>query len=108
MAPTVEDSARTDDHARRVNFSGDHAFSLNFHASLCENHAIEAAGDHYAIAFDLSFNLGTFAKDHGLFGNDVALYVAVNAKRAGDRQRTLEGYALVDESCPFFGCATLC
>src|SRR5467141_302882 len=108
VAAPVEDSARIDDHARRVNLSSHHAFGLDLHASLRENHAVETAGDHHAIAFNLPFDLCAFAKDHGLFRDDVALYVAVNAERAGDRQRALEGYALVDESCPLFTCATLC
>src|SRR6267378_6511567 len=108
VAAAVEDSTRIDDHARRVNLSRHHAFGFDLHAALRENHAIDAARNYDPVALDLSFDLSTFAKDDGLFRNDVAFHVAVNAKRALYRQRTLERYALVDESCPFFASATLC
>src|SRR5712692_4636315 len=108
MAAAIEDSARIDDHARSVHLSGHHAFGLDLHAPLGENHAIEAAGDHHAVALDLSFHLCTVAKNHGLFRDDVAFHVAIDAECPGDRQRALEGNTLIDESCPFFTCATLC
>jgi len=107
VAAAVEDSTRIDDHAWRVNLSRHHAFGFDLHAALRENHAIEAARDYDAVSLDLSFNLSAFAKDDGLFRNDVAFYVTVDAKRAFYRQRALERYALVDESCPFLAGAIL-
>src|SRR6267154_988034 len=82
-----------------MHLTGNHALGFDLYAALCENHAI---------AFDLTFDLCAIAKDHGLFGDDASLHVAVNAERAGDRQRAFERYALVDKSCPLFTCAVLC
>src|SRR5467141_4955857 len=108
MAATVKDATRIDDHTRGVNFAGHDALGFDLHTAFRENHAIEAAGDHHAIAFDLSFHLCAFAKDDRLFRDDVAFDVAVDAERSLNCQRALERYALVDEACPFFACATLC
>src|SRR5258707_3570783 len=91
-----------------MNFTGDHSFGFDLHASLRKNHSIKPAGDHYAIALDLTFHFGAFAEDYGLLRDDVALHVAVNAERAFDRQRAFERYALVNESGPLFACAILC
>src|SRR6266478_8416473 len=98
MAATVKDSARIDDHARGVNFAGHDALGFDLYTAFRENHAIEAAGDHHAIAFDLSFHLRAFAEDDRLLRDDVAFDVAVNAERSCNRERALERYALVDES----------
>src|SRR6266436_9690537 len=108
MAATVKDATRIDDHTRGVNFAGHDALGFDLHTAFRENHAIEAAGDHYAVAFDLSFHLCAFAEDDGLVRDDVAFDVAVNAERSCNRQRALESYAPVNESCPFFACAILC
>ena len=107
MAAAVEDSTRIDDHAGRVNFPSHDSLGLDLHAAFCENHAIEAARDYHAVALDLSFNLSAFAKDDGLFRNDVAFHVTVDAKGPFYRQRAFEHYALVDESRPFFAGAIL-
>ena len=105
MALTIEDSTRFDDQAWRVDFSRDDAFRLDFYPAFCKDHAVKAAGDHYVIPFDLAFHFSAFAEDYGLFGNDVALNVAVNAERAFDLQRPFHGDALIDETCPVFACA---
>ena len=105
MAAAVEYSAGINDHARRVNLSRYHTFYLDLHAAFCENHAVKSARDHHAIAFDLSFDFGAFSKNHRLLGDDVAFHVAINAERAGDRQRAFQRHALIDESCPLFTCA---
>src|SRR6202043_1364103 len=72
---------------------------------LCKNHTVEAAGDHHAVSFDLSLDLGAFPENHGLFGNDIALDVAVDAERSSDRQGALERHALIDKSSPLFAVA---
>lgn len=102
MAATVENSAGVDDHTGRVDFTGDDALGLDFYAALCEDHAVKTAGDYDVIAFDLAFDFGTFAEYDGLFRNNVALDVAVDAERAFDLQRPFHGDALIDESCPVF------
>ncbi len=105
MAATVEDSPGVDDHAGRVNFSGDDALGLDFYAAFCEDHAVKSASDDYVIPFDLAFNFGALTEDHGLFGNNVAFNVAVDTERAFDLQRPFHGDALINESGPIFACA---
>jgi len=107
VAAAVEDSAGIDDHARRVNLSGYHAFGFNFDPTLGEDNAVEAAGYYNAIPLDLAFDLGAFTQDYGLLGDDVAFDIAVDAERAGNRERAFEGYALIDKACPLFVTCTL-
>src|SRR6266849_379739 len=102
MASSVEYSARINHHTRRVNFAGNYALSFNLDAALSENHAIETAGNHYPVALDLSFDLCPFAQNHGLFGDDVPFYVAVNAERPGDSECPIEVHTLLNEASPFF------
>jgi hypothetical protein len=108
VAATVENPTWIDDHAGRMDLAGYHTLSFNFDAALGEDHAVEAAGDYYAIAFDLAFDFGVLAEDDSLLGDDVALHVPVNAERAADRERSFQGYALIDESCPLFAAAAAC
>src|SRR5262245_45290106 len=82
MAAAVENSSGINHHTRRMNFSCNHALGLNLHAALRKNHAVKAAGNHYAVAFNLSFDICAVAEHHGLLGNNVAFYDAVNAERA--------------------------
>lgn len=102
MTVPVENPSWVNHHARRVDFAGDYALGLDLYASLCKNYAIKAARNHHAIAFDLSFDLGVFAKDHGLLGDNIAFYFSVDAKRAGKLKRSLERHALIYKPRPFF------
>jgi hypothetical protein len=108
MTAAVENSAWVDDHTGRVHFTGDDTFGLDFYAALREDHAVKSAGDHHVIPFDLAFDFGAFAENDGLFRNNVALDVAVDAERAFDLQRPFHGDALIDESCPVFTRAVFC
>jgi len=63
MAATVEDAARIDYHARGVNLSSNNPLGLNLNTPFGKNHTIEAAGNHYAVAFDLSLDFGAFSED---------------------------------------------
>jgi len=108
MAAAVEDSAWINHHAGRMNFPRHDALDLDFDAALGKDDAVEASGDHHAVALDLPLDLGTFAENYRLLGDDVALQVAVNSKRAGDGKCTFKTNALVDESCPLFTDATFC
>src|SRR5580658_1725590 len=90
-----------------MDFAGYHPFSLYLDPSFSKNDSVEAAGDDYAIALNLAFNLGTFTENHCLLGDDVAAYVAVNAKRTSKLQRAFQGYTLVDKSGPLFAHAIL-
>jgi hypothetical protein len=107
VAATVKNSAGIDDHAGRMDFAGDNAFGLNLDAAFGEDDAIEAAGDDYAVAFDLAFDFSAFAKDDRLLGDDVAFDVAVNAERARKLQRAFKRHALIDEASPLFVRAVL-
>ena len=89
MATTVEDAPWVDNHTGGVNLSGNNALGFNLHAAFGENHTIEAAGNHYAVPFDLSLDFGSLAQDDRLFRDDVSFDVAVNAERTGDRKRAL-------------------
>ena len=108
MAAPVEDAPRVDDHAWGVHFPGNNALRFNLHAAFGENHTIEAAGNHYAVPFDLSLDFGALAQDNCLLRDDVSFYVAVNAERTGDCERALQGHTLIDETCPLFAASTLC
>jgi len=108
VAAPVEDPAWINDHAGRMHFPGHYALGLNLDAAPGENHPIEAAGNDHAIAFDLSFHFGAVAKDHGLLRDDVTLHIAIDAERAGDRQRSFEGYTLIDEPRSLFTACTVC
>src|ERR1700751_1142208 len=85
-----------------MDFACDDTLRLNLDAAFGEDDAVKAARDDHAVAFNLTFDLSAFAKHDGLFGNDVAFHVAVNAERAGKRQRAFERHALIDESSPLF------
>ena len=80
MASPVEDSARINYHARRMNFASDHTLGFNLHATLGKYHAIKSAGDDHAIAFNLAFDSSAFTKDDGLFGYDVSLDPSIDAE----------------------------
>ena len=82
MAASIKNPARIDHHARRMHFAGDHTFSFNLNPAFGENDAIKSARDHHAVAFDLTLNLRSLAENDGLFRNNVAFHVSVNAERA--------------------------
>ena len=108
MATPIKNPAGIDYHARRVNFSGDHALGFNLHAALGKNYTVEAPGNHHTIAFNLPLDFRAVPQNHGLFRNDVAFHISIDTERSADRKRSFEGYALIDESCPLFvRCAIL-
>ena len=45
MAAAIENAARVDDHAGRMNFAGDYTLGLDFNAAFGEDDAIEATGN---------------------------------------------------------------
>ena len=106
VAAAIEDPAWIDDHARGMHFAGHDALGLDLDAALGEDYAIEAAGDHYAVSFNLALNFGAFTEDYGLLRNDITSDVAVDAERAGDLQRAFQRNALIDEAGPLFVAAT--
>src|SRR5207245_3473293 len=58
--------------------------------------------------FKLSFDLRAFTQDDRLFRDDVTFHVAINPESPLDRQRSLEGHALINESGPLFAGAIFC
>jgi hypothetical protein len=102
VAAAIEDSARVNDHTGGVNFASNHALGLNLHAAFGKDHTIESAGNHYAIAFNLSLDLGAFPENYRLLGDDIALDVAVDAESSFELERTLERHALINETRPLF------
>ena len=100
MAAAVENSAWFDNQARRMDFAGDDALGLNFHAAFGENYSIEAAGDNYLIAFDLTFDFCAFAKNESLVAEDVAFYLSFDAKRAGKFQRAFKANGPIQKAGP--------
>ena len=107
MASPVEDSARINDHARRVHFTSDHALGFNLHAASGKYHTVKSAGDDNAIAFNLSFDSSPFAQDNGLLGYDVSLDLAIDSKRPFELERALERHSSVDETGPLFAAAII-
>src|SRR5260370_18441636 len=102
MAATVEDAARIDYHAWGVNLASDNPLGLNLNTPFGKNHTIEAAGNHYAVAFDLSLDFGAFSEDDRFLRDNVSFNVAINAERAGDCKRSFKAYSLIDETSPHF------
>src|SRR5260370_36513639 len=102
MAETVEDPARIDYHARGVNLASDNPLGLNLNTPFGKNHTIEAAGNHYAVACDLSLDFGDFTEDDRSLRYNVSFNVAVNADRAGHWQLSFYAYTLLDQTCPHF------
>ena len=101
MATAVEDSARFDDQARRVDFAGDDAFGFNFHAPFGENHSVKPSGDDYLIPFDLAFDFGAFAENESLIAENVAFDLRLKPERARKFQRAFKAHGSVKESGPF-------
>jgi len=102
VAASIKDSAGIDDHAGRVDFSGDYALGLNLDSTFCENYAVEAPGDDHTVAFDLAFDFGGIAEDYGLLRDDISFDVAVDAERSRNLERAFQRYALIDKSSPLF------
>ena len=102
MAAAVKNAARVYHQAWRMNFSRNNALGLNLDAALGEDHAVVAACNYYAIAFDLTFDLGVLPEDERLFGDDVSFHVSINTKRASHGQRAFHRDALVYETSPLF------
>ena len=107
MATSVKDSTRINDHAGRVNFSGDHALRLNFHASAGKDYPIEVSRDDDSVALNLSLYFCILTQDNSLLGNYISLNVTVDAERSCQRQGSFERNSLINESCPLFASATL-
>jgi len=107
VASPIKNAARVNHQARRMNFSRHNALSLNLDAAFSENHAVVAACNYNAVAFNLTFDLGILAKDQSLFGNDVSFHVSINAKRARHGQRAFHRDALVDKTSPLFAASAL-
>src|SRR5215469_2642520 len=84
-----------------MHFSGHDAFWLNLDTAPRKNHPIEMSGNHDAIALNLSLDFGVFAKDHGLFRNNVSLHVSVNAEGSRQCKRSFERNTPINESRPF-------
>jgi len=103
VAAAIKNSARVNDHAGGVYFAGNHAFGLNLHAALGKDHAVKSARDHHAVAFNLSLDLGAFAENYRLFGDDISFDGAVDAESSFELERTLERHALINETRPLFG-----
>ena len=102
VATAVKNSAWVDHHARGMDFARDNTFGLDFDAALGENHAVKAPGNYHSVSLDLAFNFGPFTEDHGLLRDDVALDVAVDAKRSLYLQRAFKSHALIYKSRPLF------
>src|SRR4029077_1806165 len=107
VAAAIEDTPWINYHARGMNLSGNDAFRFNLNTPFGKNNTIEAPGNHYAVALNLSLDLRAFAQDDRLLRDDVSLDVAVNAKRTCDCERALKGHPLIDETCPLFAACAL-
>jgi hypothetical protein len=101
MALTVEDPARFDYHARRMDLARNYAFRLYFNPALGKYHAVEFPGYHHVISFDLPFHSGPFTEDQAVTGNHISFYVSVDAEHARGFERSLKPYALIQEACEF-------
>lgn len=101
MAAAVEDSSRLDDQAWRVDFAGDDAFGLNFHAALGEDYAVKSPGDDHLIAFDLAFDLGAFAENQSLIAENIAFDLGFDPERAGKLQSAFKADGPIKETGPF-------
>src|SRR5215475_11766566 len=85
-----------------MDLTRDHTLGLNLYAALRKDHTVKTTCDDNAVPFDLPFYLGILSEHNGLFGNDVALHMPVNAKRSGNCECALQRHTLVNKSCPLF------
>jgi len=83
VAFAVKNSAGLDHQAMRVNLACRGSLFVNLHFSLCENYAIEMAGDHHVIAIDLSLRSRLIAQNQNVRGDDQALYLSFDAECSG-------------------------
>lgn len=100
MAAAVENAARFDDQAWRMNFAGDNTFGLNFDPAFCKDDAIKPASDDDLIPFNLAFDLGPFTQNQRLIAEDVSFHLRFNAKRAGKLQSAFKADGPVQKSGP--------
>ena len=56
MALAVKHAARFDYEAVRVDLARSNSLVVDLHFSFRKDHAIEMAGNHYVITFDLAFD----------------------------------------------------
>lgn len=101
MAATAENAAGFDHETRRMDFAGNHALGLNFHAAFGENYAVETSRDNYVIAFDLAFDFGTFAENESLITQDISFDLCFDAQRAGKFQSAFKADGPIEKAGPF-------
>jgi hypothetical protein len=85
----------------RVNLAGRGAFFVNLHFPLGENYAVEMAGNHNVVAFDLTLHARLVAQNQNVGGDYEALQFAFDAERAGALERSFETDGFIEEPGPF-------
>jgi hypothetical protein len=103
VALAVKNSAWLDDQTMRVNLSGRSAFFVNLHFSLCKGYAVEVAGDHNVVAFDLAFHACLVAQNQNVSGNYQALQLTFDAEGSGALEGSFETNGFIEKPGPFGG-----
>jgi hypothetical protein len=84
-----------------MNLASSNSFVVDLHFSLCENHAVEAAGDDDVLALDLTLDPSLVAQDQYVGGNQQTFDFALDTKSAGTFKCSLKPDTLVEKSGPF-------
>jgi len=100
MALAIEDPAGLDDQALRVNLARGDTLVVNFHAALGIDHTVEAAGDHYVVAFDLALHACLIPQNQCLRRDQQALNFALDPKGPGAFECALKTHGFVEKTRP--------
>src|ERR1700676_3049365 len=101
VAASIENSARLNHKAWRVNLSGHNALGLNFHSALGKNHAIEFASDNDVVPLDLTFDSRALSERQTVGREKVSLHFSVHPKNSGCFERAFKADTLIEEPCEF-------
>src|ERR1700682_2282286 len=97
MAAPIENPARLNHQARRVDLPRHDSLGLNFHSALGKNHAVKFAGDHHVIPLDLALHPGALTQGQAVGRKKIALHLSVNAKYPGRFEHPFKTHSLVEE-----------
>ena len=101
MALPVKDSAGLNYQAGCVNLSGYNSLRLNLYSSLGKDDSVEAPGDHYVIAFDLSLDPGAVSQQECLAGDNRPLDLRLQPKCAAELKGAFQANGFVNKAGPY-------
>ena len=86
----IENAAGLDDETWRMDFARNNTLRVNLHSALGENDSVETSRDDDVVSLDLPFDARALSQHKSLRGNDCALYLCLQAKRAAEFEGTFK------------------